>query len=908
MVGLTTRTFASRIGRRWFLVLLALACGPLLLSALFAYQRIATELEARAVVDLRSDAKYVALTTLENLRRASDELLRVTPTIGAAAEPVFVRSPRWYSNIDDGDANAELVARVARDQAPRVELTFGSGEAEPVVRIGAWNAASGEVVVGDLRSQWLALPADMLRPNIRLCISASERTFHCVEDMNVGLSTAPEALLTSSWDLFLDGEFGGGVWRFTAEADRLATLSAATVLRRAIWLGFALIAVTALFIGVRLVRSMVGPIEALEASARRLAEGDLKARADIRSADELEDLGAAFNQMAHNLERRFRDSRALARFDRRLLEARSLDEIGAATVTALQEAAPGGLHALVVQIARKPMSSVTFSSDGAGGYHVNERRGPMLARLADAEVSAHRGVAYRAVVATHWPAADARADTLYSMPVRIDDDIAGAVLSIPSDETGRDETIETVSVIARRVAMAMRTLRRDELLERQAFIDMLTGLPNRRRFQTTLTSVFDEPATTRQGGALLFVDLDHFKQINDLAGHRVGDRVLKAVGERLRALIGPKDMLARFGGDEFCMLLFGADAEAAADVARACVAELTQPVRIDGGTHYVGGSVGVARFPQDADSADGLIAAADAAMYAMKESGRGGYRSFDPSMLAQSQRRADVERQLHESLRSGTDFHVVYQPKIDCQTGRAVGLEALLRWTSPKLGAVSPAEFIPIAEECGLIGRIGLHVQKLTAADLAEWRAAHGDVEIPVVSINASQRQLSDGEFAATAAAIFEAVEIPASVIEFEVTETALADNETMMLATLEGVRARGFTISIDDFGSGISSLAKLVEIPFDTLKVDRSFVASWQPGNNSEMVIRTVVGMAHEMGKIVVAEGVETPEQFEFLASIGCDLSQGYLHAKPMPLTEAIAYLSKTNALPALAVGDLAG
>ena len=902
----TSRTFSSRIGRRWFLVLLGLGCGPLLLSALFAYQRISTELEAQALSTLRADSKYIALTTLENLRRAATELGHATPSIADDPALIFVDAPRWYSGTDNAGADSAIVAAVAAEQRPRVVLQPVDGERSFEVLVGVWNDVSREVAVGTLAKQWIALPPDMLRPNVRVCVAVAEQPFYCVEDTEVGLTANPAELLTARWDLFLGGEFGAGTWQFTAAADRASALSAATVLRRAIFLGFAMIAVAAVFIGVRMVRTMVRPIEALQRNAKQLEDGNLRARAVVETDDELGDLATAFNSMATNLERRFRDSRALARLDRRLLEARSLAELGEATVTALAESLPGSAHALVIQTKRKPLSTITFALGERGAVVAEERHGPMLARLADSDVTTHRGVARRTIVATHWPAAMVSDEPLYSLPVRIDGDIAGALLSLPAPGQSATDMLETAGVVASRVVMAMRTLRRDEQLEYQAFVDVLTGLPNRRRFQATLADTLADSARSATSGAILFIDLDHFKQINDLAGHRVGDRVLKAVAERLGGLLDASDMLARFGGDEFCMLLHRCDADIVEALAKRSIEVLAEPITIDGASHFAGGSIGIASFPDDGREAEALIAAADAAMYSMKESGRGGYRRFDPSMLARSQRRADVERQLHVSLQTGSGFSLVYQPKIDCASGAVTGLEALLRWRSERLGAISPAEFIPIAEESGLIGRIGLHVQELAAADLKYWTDHAGDVPMPVVSINASPRQLSDSTFAKTAASVFNAVDIPAPQIEFEVTETAFADDETMMLATLDAIRDQGFTISIDDFGSGISSLAKLVEIPFDTLKVDQSFVASWQPGNKSEMIIRTVVGMAHEMGKTVVAEGVETEEQFAFLASIGCDLSQGYLHARPMPLADIIDYVREANQHMAVVTGTV--
>ena len=446
------------------------------------------------------------------------------------------------------------------------------------------------------------------------------------------------------------------------------------------------------------------------------------------------------------------------------------------------------------------------------------------------------------------------------------------------------------SLVADRVA----DLRDSEARMAQlARYDGLTGLPNRHLFQERLREAMVRADREGVFMALMFVDLDHFKQINDSLGHAVGDAVLKAVAVRLRDTLRDDDTVARLGGDEFTIICGGfTNAASATHIAMKVRDALASPLVVDGRSFSVSGSIGIALHTQGSDDRDNLLRSADIAMYRAKEGGRNAVAVFAPEMAIEVTKRATMESLLRHALER-REFSLVYQPKIDLSSGRICGVEALLRWTSAELGPVSPAEFIPLAEDLGLIVSIGEWVLGAACEQGAAWRR---DGLAPLgMAVNLSPRELRDPRLIERIRDVLRDSGFPAECLELELTEGVVMDDIKRNIDTLNAVRRLGVRLAIDDFGTGYSSLAYLSRLPIQTLKIDRALITPMADSASATTLVSTMVTLAHSFGLDVVAEGVETTTQRKLLGTMGCDHVQGFLFSRPIP-PDALAVLVREN------------
>ena len=440
-------------------------------------------------------------------------------------------------------------------------------------------------------------------------------------------------------------------------------------------------------------------------------------------------------------------------------------------------------------------------------------------------------------------------------------------------------------------------------IARLAYFDPLTELPNRTTLKITLNAMIEDARRSKKKLAVLFIDLDDFKKVNDRLGHAAGDELLVQVGKRLQKRLRSSDVIAeggqpddveqlisRRGGDEFNAILSNVhDAREAAVVAERLIADINEPLELDGTMVTVGASVGLAMFPDDGQDTDTLLRHADMAMYAAKELGKNKYYLFTESINTQVHQRLELEQSIAVGLQRN-EFEVYYQPKIDLQSMRVVGLEALLRWHSPQKGTVSPAEFIPRAEESQLIYDIGNWAMAETLHQIHEWGEA-----LPAglrVAINISARQMAQENFAEQLISMAKQFGVPLTRLEIELTETSILIDEVLVRQHLYALRTAGVRVSLDDFGTGYSSLTFLRSLPIDTVKIDRSFVMRLMDHDESRAIVLSVLELCQKLSLKTVAEGIERRGQFDILRKHGCDEGQGYLFAKPMAAESVLAFL----------------
>ncbi len=468
---------------------------------------------------------------------------------------------------------------------------------------------------------------------------------------------------------------------------------------------------------------------------------------------------------------------------------------------------------------------------------------------------------------------------------RLDSDPVALKLAIVATRIGSDSALVRVAKVFDHHRGQLQSQLEEEQtrLTHQALHDALTGLPNRVLFLERLAQSVEAASRRSIHSAVLFIDIDRFKAVNDIAGHAAGDQLLIGVARRLREVLRPADTVARLGGDEFVVLcenLYDVQKEAVAIADRIC-ATVSQPFSAAGNELFTSASIGIA-FVRPGDDPHVLVARADSAMYMAKQRGRSRWEIYHPDFDERTTRRAELINGLHRAVERA-ELVLHYQPVKNLGTGAVVAMEALVRWQHPALGIVAPTEFIPLAEETGLIVEIGRWVLTEACTQCAAWRADGYDTVD--VAVNVSGRQLEDAEFAKDVEGVLAATGLPASALSIEVTESVIVTEGSIGHEVLEELQRIGVSLAIDDFGIGYSSLSYLAKLPVHSLKVDRTFIAGLGTAQDSS-IVAAMVDLAHKLGLEVVAEGVETELELEQLREANCDEAQGFLLGRPAPLS----------------------
>ncbi len=465
------------------------------------------------------------------------------------------------------------------------------------------------------------------------------------------------------------------------------------------------------------------------------------------------------------------------------------------------------------------------------------------------------------------------------LPVRVGEDLRFWELSA-SPRYGETENFMGFRGVGSDVTDARRSA---DKINRMARFDTLTGLPNRLHVTEALGEAMQESERWRTRCGFMMIDLDRFKAVNDTLGHPVGDRLLTRVAERLRSIMTDNEVCGRLGGDEFAVVIKDAtDPNRVNAIARRIIDTLSQPYEVDQHTLYIGASVGTAIGPRDGRAVETLIRSADLALYRSKDDGGGVFNAYEPQLHVHAEERRVVEIALRKALERN-EFELNYQPVVSAETGQIESFEALLRWSNPELGVVSPAKFIPVAEDARLITPIGEWVLRTACMEAAQWPS------VIRIAVNVSAEQLTSPNFVATVVSALSQSGLPANRLELEVTESVFMREGTMAVAVLDQILGLGVRLALDDFGTGYSSLGYLSKTKFSTIKVDRSFVQSAaKNAPESIAIIRAVVALADSLGMTTTAEGVETESEFQLISSLGCRKVQGYLFGRPMPAIEA--------------------
>jgi diguanylate cyclase (GGDEF)-like protein len=601
-----------------------------------------------------------------------------------------------------------------------------------------------------------------------------------------------------------------------------------------------------------------------------------------RELHELRQVIDAFNRTADRIDRQRTTLHALTEIDALLIGAGEVENVLDRVLERVRDVTLARNVGITLIDANAPGYGRLFSVSAEGGCPIS--RVSLDAQMAQTLLESRSGLTIvRCEEVRHSflaPLQESGAQFFWVWPVIVAERLA-AILSVGYAEPPQfgGQVAHYGTECARRLSASLATSARSEHLYRQAHFDPLTQLPNRLLFRDRLEQELTGLGDSATRGALLYIDLDHFKRVNDTLGHDAGDQLLAIVAQRLRSCVKDGDTVARLGGDEFTVILRQVvESAAVAAVADRIIQSLQMPVSIGGKDHQVRASIGITLFPDDGAALDDLMRNADLAMYRAKDMGRGAAVFYEPKMASRGTRVADSG--LYRALKR-REFSLFYQPQYSVRDGSLLGVEALLRWQTPRDGMRSPAEFIPAAEESGLIIDLGGWVLEAACQQLSQWRT--DGLEAPPVSVNISVQQLRDPAFVANVRRLLDRYQIPVGLLALELTESALIDPDSQM--AVEGLAEMGIGLILDDFGTGHTALNNLRRYPVRAVKIDRSFIEGVAESASAAAMAGTIIVMAHALDKQVVAEGVETVDQLDFLRERGCDVAQGYYLARPLPV-----------------------
>ncbi len=719
--------------------------------------------------------------------------------------------------------------------------------------------------------------------------------------------TVGRPFVASSWPILLDEVFAAPGWTLVlSETEEEVLGPVLRFSRMFVWVALLTGLVVVMLTGSQIRRSLV-PLVELREGTRRIAQRDFASRVSVASQDEFAELAAAFNAMAAELGRQFHALSTAAELDRAVLSTTDVESIVDTLLARARDVFPCHLVSvtLVAPDEGKMLRGVVYDYCNEARHstrvelHSQEVRhlldGPELVLL---DATAGSLPAYLEPLLGLGPR------SILVLPLRFRRQLVGilAVGDRGGSVAGAEEQVQ-LRRLADQVAVALVNARMLDQVKSLAYFDSLTGLPNRLSYKERLARALRDARLSGKLVAAFFIDLDHFSRINDTLGHDAGDHLLQEVAERLRAScrdredeVGPAQEalapdVARLGGDEFTVVIPGlSHPEDAAKLARRILSSLAHPMRVAGQEIFINASIGIAIYPGDGEDLETLLMHADTAMYKAKEQGGNSYQAYSRTMNATALQRLTLENALRRALER-SEFVLHYQPIVDALTDAPVGAEALVRWRHPELGLLLPSEFIPLAEENGLIIQLGEWVLKEACLQNRRWQLA-GLTPIRVV-VNLSSRQLRRN-LAQTVSRILQSTGLEARYLGLELTESLLVNHQKDDAETLHALRAMGLHLAVDDFGTGYSSFSYLKHFPLDALKIDRSFVRELTTSPDDAAITTAIIAMAHALGLEVVGEGVETEAQRVMLRDQGCDTMQGYLFSRPVPADQMAPLLEK--------------
>ena len=701
--------------------------------------------------------------------------------------------------------------------------------------------------------------------------------------------------LLASWELFLPTYFQSNTWHFVILKKESLALSAIKQFENILIPVSLLFFLGISFFVLKLIDRLLTPLKMLTDATKQLSKGDYDVNIKINTNDEFEELSESFKKMSYNLKHAFFKDKVFSEFERSLLSSMDIHESLKKNLSQLLSLFE--TNWLVISLVDPNDSNYLESHCIANNVGQAANRYKRMRHKYSAEVELYKLAnvipqdRYKEIFGDL--SNELFSSFVWVSEVRQDVNVIGYVLlDSPSNNRMSNKRYAILEEFLEHLSIMYTTHNQRVALINKANFDDLTRLPNRNSLLEHLGKSWRSAKKENYNIALLFIDLDHFKNVNDLSGHQAGNEVLIQVANRLRNCMDMKGELARLSGDEFCILLDRVESEQTAiDMANKITTRFKRPFVVKDMSYFLGTSIGVAVGPADSKSPEHLLEKADHAMFKAKQDGRNRHVLFDSKIEETRNYRLSLERHLHYALEYN-EVSVNYQPKISLTTGKLVSVESLARWRQREVGFVRTDEFIALAEESGMINEIGEWILKKACYQYVDWVSK--GIELESIAVNVSARQLASKQFTEVVDAVIQETGIPPRCLDLEITESAFVHDEFFITNELNQLNELGVSISIDDFGKEYSSLNYLKKIPFETLKIDREFIMDLEKDKRDQSIVNVIINIGHTLGKKIVAEGIETIEQRDILRAQNCDYGQGYLFSPPLTDIALLEFGSK--------------
>ena len=699
--------------------------------------------------------------------------------------------------------------------------------------------------------------------------------------------------IIASWELFLSGSYNADSWIIYYTLPKGAIFapikSFGGILLPILVLSILIVSL----ISVNQISKILVPLEKLNLLTKKIAKRDFSQTLEFDTNDEFQNLGESFNLMSAELSRQFTMMTAMSNLDRTILTTMDKKNVAKTILNNLNiylEYDYASIAVLNNKISHGELFWVSNSDNQLLVTNLIQINKNDIDILTDNSSSYVQTINKENIQSISW-LREIDSNYITSIAIKQNQEIlAFIIIGHQYNSRLNEEALSQLSNYTDRVKVAFNAIEREERLVKQANYDSLTGLPNRELLIEEFNSMKSKNKKLKI--AVLFIDLDRFKVINDSQGHAIGDKLLIEASKRIQLCIQDKGILARYGGDEFVVLLtINNDSSHVTRIAEQIIDSISRIFTIDNYEQFIGASIGISVYPKDGDNWDDVLQKSDIAMYKAKESGRGKYSLFSDAMQEEIQEKALLEADLFHAI-GNNELYMVYQTQIEIESGNISGAESLIRWKHNKVGNIPPDQFITYAEENGFIVPLGTWALREVIKQCKQWQFEHKP--LPKVAINISARQLKHDNFIPDIENIIHNFDIEKTALEFEITESLLLSDDQSVLNKLYRLNKLGISISIDDFGKGYSSLSYLKRLPVQTLKIDRLFIKDIAEDTESKSIVRAIIAMAKSLNKTVIAEGIETIEQLNILKELNCDMAQGYFISKPK-IAEKVHDYSKT-------------
>ena len=918
-----TGTFLnSKISRRISMLLLIAAIIPATLMTLLSNKKVSeliTNYEHQSLVE---KSRNYALSTFSNIAFARSRLKDLSKETNASNVDAMQKTSINFSSqktlifrsITEVSSNGVILKGDIKKQISKVNLqqlenvdsnkmrlivlsgdTHNKTSSINLIQRQSSNKSAISFLIAELEPNFLWGDTRDYPSDFNICayqLSNTLRTkLFCSNEKNISntpLASSP--LNNGAWELFLRGEFGEDPWVF--EVNRVVPITQSHLKEFVGSKAYISIAILSLLIigllSLIQIRKTMIPLETLVKGTKKIALGDFS-QVKVSGSSEFSELADAFNHMSSHIKHQLNTLESFSNIDREIVSKIDVEQVSHLVIERMRLLEPDAIFC-IGHLEEKSSSELQCKCTISGHAALSDIRLSMTAKEVDTIKRYNDGrikqPSLTSAFAHETLMAELGVNHMWVLPIFWQGEIC-AFLAMGSKKNldANSKYWPEFRELAGRVAIVISAHAREQKLLLEAQYDNLTGLPNRILLQDRLKIAMEHADRDNNPMWVVFIDLDHFKVVNDSMGHSVGDALLTEIGKRLQAEVRESDTVARFGGDEFVIVLASnVDENIKLNILNRLMTSISAPIKISNHELINTCSMGISTYPNDGTNPETLIKNADIAMYRAKEVGRNNYQFFTQALNDKAAERMEIISLLHKAIENN-EFELHYQPKVDLETFAIVGLEALIRWNNPTLGNVAPAKFIPIAEEIGLIATIGEWVLRTACTQLAEWQKSGFGKRL--MSVNVSAKQFHLDNFVETIKSVLIETGTKAEYLELELTETLLMNNTTNTLKTLLEIKELGIQLSIDDFGTGYSNLSYLNTLPIDALKIDKSFTDTITSNTKKLPIVDTIIDLAKNLNLKVIAEGVESAYQVEYLIAHACDQIQGYYFSKPLSVED---------------------